>query len=70
MGNRGAHLACGNIAGRCSLYEKSGVLDGTPFSTRGIKDIQFVRIEGRWWISALAWDDQREGLTIPNDFED
>jgi len=40
--------ACGNIAGRCSLYEKSGELDGVPFHTRGIKDIQFVRIEGRW----------------------
>lgn len=52
----------GNVAGRASLYEKSGVLDRTPFRTRGVKQMQFVRIEGRWWISALAWDDAREGF--------
>jgi len=58
--------ACGNVAGRCSLYAKSGVLDSVAFATRGIKNLQFVRIEGRWWISALAWDDERDGLTIPS----
>lgn len=61
-----AMWACGNIAGRCSLYEKSGVLDGTAFRTRGIKNLQFVRLEGRWWLSALAWDDEREGVSIPD----
>jgi len=58
--------ACGNIAGRCSVYEKSGVLDGVVFATRGIKNLQFVRLDGRWWISALAWDDERPGLVIPD----
>ena len=55
----------GNVAGRESLYEKSGVLDGTPFHARGAKQMQFVRIDGRWWISALAWDDAREGFDPP-----
>ena len=55
----------GNIASRESLYEKSGVLDGTPFRTRGAKQMQFVRLDGRWWISALAWDDAREGYEPP-----
>ena len=58
--------ACGNVAGRCSVYEKSGVLDGVAFATRGIKNLQFVRLDGRWWISALAWDDERPGLAIPD----
>ena len=55
----------GNVASRESLYQKSGVLDGTPFRTRGAKQIQFVRLDGRWWISALAWDDAREGFEPP-----
>jgi len=58
--------ACGNVAGRCSLYEKSGVLDGVAFSTRGIKNLQFVRWNGEWRISALAWDDERPDLRIPD----
>jgi hypothetical protein len=56
---------CGHVAGRHSLYEKSGVLDGTPFHARGAKQMQFVRIGGRWWIGALAWDDAREGFDPP-----
>lgn len=55
----------GNIASRESLYEKSGVLDGTPFRTRGAKQMQCVRLDGRWWIGALAWDDGREGFEPP-----
>lgn len=55
----------GNVAARRSLYEKSGVLDGTPFHARGAKQMQFVKFDGRWWISALAWDDGREGFEPP-----
>jgi hypothetical protein len=58
--------ACGNVAGRCSLYAKSGVLDDVAFSTRGIKNLQFVRWNGEWRISALAWDDERPDLHIPD----
>lgn len=58
----------GNIAARRSLYEKSGVLDGTPFRTRGAKQMQFVKLDGRWWIAALAWDDAREGFEPPASF--
>jgi hypothetical protein len=55
----------GNVASRESLYEKSGVLDGIAFHTRGAKQMQFVRLDGRWWIGALAWDDAREGFEPP-----
>lgn len=55
----------GNVAGRASLYQKSGVLDGTPFRTRGVKQLQFVRLDARWRIAALAWDDAREGFEPP-----
>lgn len=59
----------GNVAGRRSLYDKSGVLDGTPFRTRGAKQMQFVRLDGRWWISALAWDDAREAFEPPSSLD-
>jgi hypothetical protein len=59
----------GNVAGRRSLYRKSGVLDGTPFDARGAKQMQFVRLDGRWWFSALAWDDAREGFDPPSSLD-
>ena len=58
----------GNIAQRFCLYEKSGVLSGTPFKTRGMKTLQFIKTEEGWRMSALAWDDERDGLTIPETF--
>lgn len=51
----------GAVAQRLSVYEKRGVLRGVPFETRGMKTSIFVRTEDGWKISALAWDDEREG---------
>jgi hypothetical protein len=56
----------GNVAQRLSLYRKSGVLSGQRFETRGVKTFQFVRTPVGWRISAVAWDDERAGLTIPD----
>lgn len=55
----------GNIAHRFSLYRKSGVLDGDSFETLGMKTMQFIQTPGGWKISSVAWDDERNGLTIP-----
>ncbi len=54
----------GGIAQRFSLYEKSGVLLGQPFLTRGVKTLQFVRMTESWKIAAVAWDDERENQEI------
>jgi hypothetical protein len=54
----------GDIAQHFCGYAKSGVQDGTPFTARGMKTLQFVRTPAGWRISAAAWDDEREGLTI------
>lgn len=56
----------GNIAHRFSTYHKSGVLAGKKFETTGMKTIQFIKTTAGWKISSLAWDDEREGLTIPD----
>jgi len=55
----------GNIAQRFSLYRKGGIQSGTPFETLGMKTTQIVRTPRGWRISALVWDDCREGLEIP-----
>jgi hypothetical protein len=55
----------GNVAQRFLAYRKTGVLHGKHFNTRGMQTIQFVRIEGEWKMSAMAWDDERDGVVIP-----
>jgi len=55
----------GRVAQRLSVYRKSGVLDGVAFSARGVKTLQFVRTADGWRISAVAWEDERAGLSIP-----
>lgn len=54
----------GDIAAHFCSYAKAGVQDGTPFTARGMKTLQFVRTPAGWRISAAAWDDERDGRTI------
>ena len=55
----------GNVAHRFCAYEKSGVLKGEAFRARGMITTQFIRTPGGWRISAMAWDDERPGLSVP-----
>jgi len=55
----------GNVAHRFSAYAKSGVSKGTAFQARGMISTQFIRTPAGWRISAMAWDDERPGLTLP-----
>ena len=48
----------GNIAQRFCFYEKSGVLNGNAFETRGMKTIQFVKVNAVWKMSSVAWSDE------------
>ncbi|HLJ86505.1 MAG TPA: DUF4440 domain-containing protein [Candidatus Angelobacter sp.] len=59
----------GNVAQRFLVYRKTGVLRGERFNNRGMMTIQFVRMEGAWKMSAIAWDDERDGLVISNRHE-
>ncbi|TQN45635.1 uncharacterized protein DUF4440 [Humibacillus xanthopallidus] len=56
----------GDIAHWFGSYAKAGAQDGEPFTGRGMKTIQLVRTTGGWRISAAAWDDERDGLRLPN----
>jgi hypothetical protein len=52
----------GHIARRVSMYRKSGVRDGAPFVTHGVKIFQLVETPQGWRILSMAWDDEREGF--------
>jgi len=54
----------GDIAQHFCSYAKAWVQDGTPFGGRGMKTLQLVRTAEGWRISAVAWDDEREGLEV------
>jgi len=55
----------GNVAHRLSVYEKHGLSTGAMIEGRGVISIQFIATPTGWKISAMAWDDERPGLTIP-----
>ena len=59
----------GNVAHRFNSYAKSGTLNGTSFTGRGMISTQFIKTAGGWKISAMAWDDERPDLSIPADYE-
>ena len=54
----------GHIAHRLSTYRKSGVLQGTPFVTRGVKSFQLLETPAGWRILSVTWDDEREDFSI------
>ena len=65
---RGHTEIFGDIAQHFGSYAKAGVQDGTPFTGRGMKTLQFVRTPAGWRISAAAWDDERDGLQLQPDY--
>ena len=56
----------GNVAHRMSTYSKSGTQGGRRFEARGVISTQFVFTPNGWRMSAMAWDDERPGLVMPN----
>ncbi len=65
---RGHTEIFGDIAHHFCSYAKAGVQNGAAFTGRGMKTIQFVRMPTGWRISAVAWDDERDGLAIDPDW--
>lgn len=56
----------GQVAHRLSAYGKRGVANGVPFTGEGVISTQCVLTPDGWRISAMAWDDARPGLSIPD----
>jgi len=55
----------GDVAAHFCSYAKTGTQDGAAFTGRGMKSLQLVRTALGWKISAVAWDDEREGVPWP-----
>lgn len=54
----------GNIAHAFSTYESRHTPDSPPFA-RGINSIQLLHDGRRWWVTAIAWDIERDGNPLP-----
>ena len=59
----------GNVAHRFSAYAKSGTVRGVTFEAMGMISTQFILTPAGWRISAMAWDDERPGLSIPDHYK-
>ena len=59
----------GNVAHRFSAYAKSGTMKGVPFEARGMITTQFILTPAGWKTSAMAWDNERPGLSLPSPYE-
>lgn len=58
----------GNLAHVWSTYESRHDEDDKQPFARGINSIQLIQARGRWWIVSLVWDQEREGLTLPDKY--
>lgn len=54
----------GNIAQVWSIYEKRRTPNGDAFG-RGINAIQLYKGGNGWRVTAMIWDNERLGLTVP-----
>jgi hypothetical protein len=58
----------GNLATVWSTYKsRHEATDAHPFA-RGINALQLVHAQGRYWIASIIWDDERDGLKIPEKY--
>ncbi len=54
----------GRVGHRLCAYEKRGILDGEAISAKGLISTQFIHTADGWKIVSMAWDDERDGLTL------
>jgi len=58
----------GNLTSVWSTYEsRHDPKDAQPFA-RGINSLQIVHAQGRYWVANIIWDDEHEGLTLPEKY--
>ena len=57
----------GSIAHVFSTYESFRDTETTPFM-RGINSIQLLHDGTRWWVVSVFWDNERQGVEIPEKY--
>ena len=58
----------GNIAHLLSVFESRPTSNPAPAVTRGMKSIQLLFDDSRWWILSVAWDIEGPDTPIPPTF--
>lgn len=56
----------GNIAQAFSEYEARDAQEGGTLLFRGLNMIQLFWDGARWWIMHIIWDNERDGVTLPD----
>lgn len=56
----------GDIAQAWCWYSKSWTETGEKHLEHGMKTVHLIRVGTEWRISAMAWDDERPGLKLPD----
>ena len=56
----------GSIAQVFSVYEAFEDAERTQFLKRGINSLQLYKVDGAWKIANMIWDDERDGLNVPD----
>jgi hypothetical protein len=60
--------AFGDLMHVWSTYEsRHAMTDAAPFA-RGINSIEIVQAQGRFWLVSVLWDEERPGLTLPEQY--
>ncbi len=58
----------GNTAHRVSVYEHASISNAPQPWKRGVNYIQFIFSDGAWKIISMLWNDEKEGLKIPEEY--
>lgn len=56
----------GNVAQAFSEYEARDAQEGGTLLFRGMNMIQLFWDGARWWIMHIIWDNERDGVTLPD----
>jgi hypothetical protein len=58
----------GRIAHRISVYEYSNVKSVKQKWKRGVNYIQYIFTGGKWLITSMVWNDEKENLKVPRSY--
>ena len=65
----GETLIFGTIAHRFSTYDKYTEVGERVISGKGINSFQLVKVDGRWMVNSITWNDETEERKIPEVYQ-
>lgn len=65
---KGKTTVFGKLAQRISVYEYNLGEETSGRLPRGVNFMQFIRVDGNWRITSVAWCDENEDNIIPQEY--